>query len=120
MALRLPSTGGTSSPDTFSTGEVLTNKVWTNGKAVYRKVVDLGALPNATTKSVPHGITGATAFVSVKGGATGGGASTALPHSSPAGINFGIGMSVSGANVDVVTGTDRTTWTGFAVLEYTK
>ena len=32
--------------DVYSTDEVKTNKVWIDGKPIYRKVVDCGALPN--------------------------------------------------------------------------
>lgn len=40
------------SSDLYSTSETLTNKVWIDGKPIYRKVIDFGALPNAGTKSV--------------------------------------------------------------------
>lgn len=38
-----------------------------DGKPVYRMILAFGALPNATTKSMLHGITGVTAFVKLYG-----------------------------------------------------
>lgn len=40
----------------YSTEEINTGKKWIDGKPIYRKVVDCGALPNSTTKNVAHGI----------------------------------------------------------------
>ena len=47
---------GTSELPAYSASEVLTAERWINGKPVYRKVVSMGALPNATAKSIAHGI----------------------------------------------------------------
>lgn len=48
--------GGNGDIDEYSTTETKTNKVWIDGKPIYRKVVNFGALPNNTTKSVAHNI----------------------------------------------------------------
>ena len=42
--------------ETYSTDEVKTNKKWIGGKPIYRKVFEIGSLPNDTTISIPHGI----------------------------------------------------------------
>lgn len=42
--------------NSYSTQEVKTGGTWIDGKPIYRKVVDFGALPNATTKKVAHGV----------------------------------------------------------------
>lgn len=42
--------------NSYSTQEVKTGGTWIDGKPIYRKVVDFGALPNATTKNVAHGV----------------------------------------------------------------
>lgn len=109
-----------SGSDSYSTTETLTNKKWIDGKPIYRKVINLGSLPNTTTKSVAHGITGATYFLPVVGVAAGGTSYINLPYSSPAGLQYSISINVNGSNVDIVTGVDRSAWTGYAVLEYTK
>lgn len=40
----------------YSTSEMNTGAKWINDKPIYKKTVDLGALPNNTTKSVAHGL----------------------------------------------------------------
>lgn len=40
----------------YSTSEMNTGTKWINDKLIYKKTVDLGALPNNTTKSVAHGL----------------------------------------------------------------
>ena len=47
---------GDTGADVYSTNETLTNKVWIDGKPIYRKVVYFGDLPNNTSKSIAHGI----------------------------------------------------------------
>lgn len=39
----------------YSTKEQVVGK-WIDGKTLYRKVINFGVLPNATTKSVAHGL----------------------------------------------------------------
>lgn len=51
----------------FSESEVDTKQQWIDGKTIYRKVVDCGTLPNATTKTVSHGISGIDWVVRVWG-----------------------------------------------------
>lgn len=40
----------------YTTAEQSTGLTWINGKTVFQKTVDFGALPNNTTKNVAHGI----------------------------------------------------------------
>ena len=42
--------------NSYSTDEKKTGEKWIDGKPIYRKVVDFGALPNATTKMVAHDV----------------------------------------------------------------
>ncbi|MBI3885512.1 MAG: hypothetical protein HY302_07260 [Opitutae bacterium] len=125
QAQSIPSGAQTSGYDVFSTTEVLTNKVWIDGKLIYRKVVPLGNFPNATTKSVPHGIVNAT-FTSVSGIGWGSNAYGAysfnLPfvYFSPYEISMQIG-GVGGANIEIRTTSNfAITYVGYAILEYTK
>lgn len=41
----------------YSLNETLTKKRWIDGRPIYRKVIDMGNLNNATNKAVSHGIT---------------------------------------------------------------
>lgn len=42
--------------NSYSTDEVKTGGTWIDGKPIYRKVIDFGSLPNATTKIVNTGL----------------------------------------------------------------
>ena len=105
--------------DAYSTTETLTNKTWL-GNAVYRKVVDLGALPNTTSKSVAHGITGATSWRAIYGLANGGSSiGFPLPYADATPANC-VSLYTDGTNIHVAAGSDRSGYTGYAILEYTK
>ena len=47
---------GLSELPAYSTNEVLTSERWTNGKPIYKKTINFGALPNNTTKTVAHNV----------------------------------------------------------------
>ena len=110
-----------SSGITYSTSEVKTNDVWIDGKPIYRKVIDFGALPNTATKSVNHGISGMGTLVRSNAVAhyTAGGSRIPVPNTFFAGQVMGI----------EVTNTAVRIWADFAgsylnackvILEYTK
>jgi len=40
----------------YSTSEVNTGFKWIDGKTIYKKTINFGALPNSTNKNVAHGI----------------------------------------------------------------
>lgn len=104
----------------YSTSEVKTGKHWIDGKPIYRKVIDLGALPDASTKAVNHGITNAAQFISATGIINqGGGQYTFLPCPNPT-IEYTMAMWVDGTKVSIKTGDNRTSSTAYAFLEYTK
>ena len=50
--------------EVYSTEEQVVG-TWIDGKPIYRKVIDFGALPNSTLKQVPHGISDIDAIVSL-------------------------------------------------------
>lgn len=105
----------TSGLDVYSTTETLTNKVWIDGKLIYRKVILLGTLPNNYVKAIPHGLTGVR-FISVTGFADG----MQLPFAHKVNA-YMIGLYVDSTYLRVDTGMDRSYVTdAFAVLEYTK
>lgn len=108
----------------YSTLEVKTNATWIDGKPIYKKTVNIGALPNATTKSVAHGITSIGTFIDAKGSALRSSDSIwfQIPNvpNPTAGIDTGIGLTVSSSNIEISTGRDRTNMTGYVTLWYTK
>jgi len=110
--------------------EIVTGQKWfTSGdpnsfRQTFRKTIDFGALPNNTTKSVAHGISGVgagTIFTRIYGCATD--PSTKyipIPYVELAGGNH-IEINVDTTNVNIVTGIDYTGYTEcYVVLEYIK
>jgi hypothetical protein len=95
----------------------------TNYRTVFRKTIDFGSLPNTTTKSVAHGIIFGTTFSTTKiyGSATDPTNSfIPLPYSSPTLAN-NIELNLDGTNVNIITGSDRTSYTrSFVIIEYIK
>lgn len=108
----------------YSTSEVDTGKTWIDGKKIYRKVVDLGVMPNKTFKTTAHGITNADRFVDVRGIAYVSNSNTHLPLpyvNSGANMADSIGLYVNSAHVTVsCQNYDFSLYSGYAILEYTK
>jgi hypothetical protein len=91
-------------------------------RQILRKVINFGALPNAGTKAVAHGIicTSATLFTRIYGAAsdTTGFNYIPLSYASPTLVN-NIELKVDGTNVTVITGIDRTNFNMcLIILEY--
>lgn len=107
--------------DVYSTDEVKTNKVWIDGKPIYRKVLIIPSLPNGNA-NYPHGISNIDALVRVEFTAVweSGEATTVGGYIIPAGINYTIAATATKTDVIVRTGGDRHDVHGYAVLEYTK
>lgn len=51
----------------YSTSEINTGAKWIDGSAIYKKTVNFGALPNNTTKTVAHGISGLAKVIKMEG-----------------------------------------------------
>lgn len=93
-------------------------------RQVFRKVINFGALPNATSKTAAHGIgpTSVFTFTRIYGTASDTTGLTYLPipyaHATAANI---IRIDVDATNVTITTGIDRTAYdTCYVVLEYIK
>lgn len=50
----------------YSTSEVDTGFTWVDGKHIYKKTIDFGALPNADTKRVNHGVANIDRIIQVE------------------------------------------------------
>lgn len=51
----------------YSTSEQDTGCKWIDGKKIYRKTVDFGALPNSTVKEIAHGVANMARIVKIEG-----------------------------------------------------
>lgn len=92
-------------------------------RTVLRKVIDFGALPNAATKSVPHGInfdanfslvfmgayaTNPTAFIAFP-----------IPYADPILLVNHVALTMDATNVNITTGINYSAWTRcFVTIEY--
>lgn len=102
----------------YSTGEKIIGK-WIDGSTLYRKVVDFGALPNATEKTVAHNIADIDFIVNVKGISYDNYSFFPLPFSYSG--NYFIALYANKTNIIVNCGTNRTNYaTTYVILEYTK
>ena len=103
--------------DKYSTAEQKIG-TWIDGKTIYRKVINLGNLPNNTTKTVKTGINGfADTITSLKGMAIGN-YSFPLPFVAENWISMYAGNEATEIIINCVG--DRSNFTGYAIIEYTK
>ena len=101
--------------DHYSSDEIKTNKVWIDGKPIYRKVFDYGQLPNNSSVGVTHNIpidTPIECFGIVY--------RTSSPVNSWTLPTANIFIDLDKNQVYVTTTSDRRDLTCKAILEYTK
>lgn len=106
----------------YSTSEQDTGCKWIDGKPIYRKTINFGALPNASAKSVAHNITNIDNFVKVEGIAwTSSKAAVHLPFASPNQLAGAISLLATNIGIDISTGNDRREFANcYVTLWYTK
>lgn len=107
----------------YTTSEVDTGFTWVDGKTIYKKTVSTGALPNATTKNVAHGITGYQNFIDISGWSTNGTVFTPLPYAPSGGTvpQVAVLVAINGDNITLETTTNRSAYTvSYVTLYYTK
>ena len=109
--------------DIYSTNEVKTNKVWIDGKPIYRKVIDIGNLPNATTKFISHNITNLGKVIRLYGFAND---STNTDHITLPFVDnnnsatYNTSLRALASHIVLSTLGELQGFSGYAVIEYTK
>ena len=101
--------------NSYSTEEIKTGGTWIDGKPIYRKVVNVGTLPDKTSKNVQHNIQNLDKVLEIKLVANDGISSIVC--------NFGgkeMGVYIDAANVIITSGDNFTGYSGYAIIEYTK
>lgn len=110
--------------DAYSTTETKTNKVWIDGKPIYRKVVDVGNIPDTTSKSIAHNIANIGTIIICEGRAvanTTAKTSIGLPYVNTDSSTVCIQVYANVTNVVVKTASGSwINYVGFVILEYTK
>ena len=102
----------------YSLSEVNTGMKWIDGSAIYKKTVNLGTLPSGS-KNVAHGISNLAYVIKTEGYAAN--STTLLPLPYVANVaSSQIGFNIYNGNIVVQTGSDRTDYSGYITLYYTK
>jgi len=123
-----PSGGSGGLHKDYSTSEQATDRTWIDGRTIYQKTIDFGLLPNATLKSVAHGISNldfTIAWEAVAADTTGGGAGNTeypLPASNTASLPNQIQLQINttGATINIRTGSNRSSYYAYITLFYVK
>ncbi len=109
----------------YSTSEVKTNKVWTDGRPIYKKTIYIGSLPNSSEKTVAHGVSDLDFVTLIYGTSYNtSGRSFPLPATivtiSSGLASASIYVVADRNNIIVGTGIDRSSYQGYITIEYTK
>lgn len=103
----------------YSTNEVNTGAKWIDSSAIYKKTISLGHLPDTSTATVAHNIVGLLSLVKLEGYFTNGTNRAPLPYPSPTATKC-VQVYVDSSNITIVTGEDRSAYTGYLTLYYTR
>lgn len=123
MARFLNSEGNLLMDLNFSLSETYTGKLWNDGKKIYEKTINIGTLPNngnSGVKNVAHGISQLDRVIDIRGIAVSGTETILLPHNNPWVLGETVTIRVSGANITVDTNSNKSSYTGYVTLKYTK
>lgn len=103
---------------TYSTDEKFVG-TWIDGKKIYKKTIDCGALPNNSTKDVNHDISDLGMFVKIEGVASNGNLTYPLPISTPT-TSYLVSLSVTTTQVSIRTAATYSSFYSYVTLYYTK
>lgn len=106
----------------YSTIETNTGSTWIDGSAIYKKTLNVPALPDSTTLSIAHNISNLGTVINIEGTCHDSSGYQLLmnsPRTSTTDANF-IRTIIHGIYVDIITGTDRSSYSGYVTLYYTK
>ena len=95
-------------PD-YSTSEVDTKVKWIDGKTIYRKTINFGSLPDATSKVVAHGVSNLSKVIKMEGYAyrSGDGTFFPIPFASENAAQNSIALTAGATDVVINTGMNR-------------
>lgn len=109
----------------YSTEEQIVG-CWIDGRPIYQKTIDCGALPNKTTKTIAHNISNIAKIIKIEG--FGYNPSAASEFYSLPWVQGGtnatkaqdVSIWASNANITINAGSDYTTESAYVTLQYTK
>lgn len=94
--------------------------VWKDGKPLYQKTIDFGALPNNTSKSVASGLTGVSVKSIFGTAMASNGFTVTLPHAELSGTGSIDVSYLADNNVRISTDYDYSAYSSCITLQYTK
>ena len=109
---------------TYTTNELDTGDKWIDGKAIYQKILTVGA-KKANDQSVATGVTGLYQMLDMRGmlyaSTSYSGFAFVVPAPKTQNVNYQIGLEYNKAtNAVIIATTSRTYVSGFVVIKYTK
>lgn len=105
---------------TYSTSEQATREKWIDGKIIYKKTINFGNLPNATSKTVAHQISDVSRFIKIEQSITNTGGTGALSLASGQASNNDFNFYVTNTSIGITTSGNRSTCNAYITLYYTK
>lgn len=119
--------GGTPMPAagfTYSTTETTTGNKWIDGSPIYAKTISVGPLPNKTSKSVTHGITGMTNLIRAEAYAKNSSSTAFISIDHPISLTtgqYGISFDITNTNISISASTNLSAYTSaYVTIFYTK
>lgn len=113
--------GGTPIILDYSANEINTGAKWIDGKDIYKKTISCGALPNATTKNVAHGISDLHRVLKVEGYAISSGGTTLFLPVVATNDQYDVTVSTTATNIVMETQVNRSGYAeSYLTLYYTK
>lgn len=107
----------------YSLSEVNTGVKWVDGNLIYKKTINFGTLPNNTTKTVAHGITNLGYVIKIEGTTynPNNGHYNPIPLSFKGGdTQYNVETYVTSSNIVMISTTDRSRYSAYITLYYTK
>lgn len=106
--------------DNYSTDEVATGKKWIDGKTIYRKVLDIGAISTGGSKNIAHNVANFSEYTHIEGIAKANDLYMTLPFTAVAAATYNVQIQMSATDVRVYCAPGSFISSGFIVIEYTK
>ena len=106
----------TTLPGNYSETEIYTGYTWVDGKKVYKKTINFGALPNNTSKSVAHNISNLSSVIKIDAVAGKSGEWRPLPITDTAYIV----ILAKSTNIEIASNWNTSSYSCYVTMYYTK
>lgn len=106
----------------YSTDEIKTNKIWIDGKPIYRKVINMGDLPSNSSKIINHNIKNIDFVTSISGLGVTSTNHYNIPFSPNEAMFSGLSVSMRASSTEISVSANKVVsgHTVYGIMEYTK